>query len=51
MNTNNGKTIFKHGEEVNSVANRMVRFNGDTLHTGATQTDERFRFVLNINYW
>ena len=51
LNTNNGYTLFEDGTKINSVANRMVTFTGPTLHTGATQTDERFRFVLNFNYW
>ena len=51
LNTNNGYTLFEDGTKVDSVANRMVRSNGDTLHTGATQTDERFRYVVNFNYW
>ena len=51
LNTNNGYTLFEDGTKVDSVANRMVLFEGNTLHTGATQTDERFRYVINFNYW
>ena len=50
-NTNNGYTLFEDGTKVDSVANRMVLFEGNRLHTGATQTDERFRYVVNFNYW
>ena len=49
--TNNGYTLFEDGTKVDSVANRMVLFEGNRLHTGATQTDERFRYVVNFNYW
>ena len=50
MNTNNGKTIFKHGEEVNSVANRMVIFNSNLEHAATSHTDEKTRVVINFNY-
>ena len=50
MNTNNGKTIFKHGEEVNSVANRMVIFNSNLEHAATSHTDEKTRVVVNFNY-
>ena len=52
LNTNNGYTLFEDGTKVDSVANRMVIFDGRMKHTGATHTDdnERFRFLLNINF-
>ena len=51
MNTNNGYTLFEDGTKVDSIANRMVVFDGNTKHTGSTHTDDdRFRFVLNINF-
>ena len=50
MNTNNGKTIFKHGEEANSVANRMVIFNSNLEHAATSHTDEKTRVVVNFNY-
>ena len=50
MNTNNGKTIFKHGEEVNSVANRMVIFDSNLEHAATSHTDEKTRVVVNFNY-
>ena len=59
MNTNNGYTLFEDGTKVDSVANRLVEFEGHTFHTGSTHTigtpcheyDEgRFRVVLNINF-
>ena len=50
MNTNNGKTIFKHGEEVNSVANRIVIFNSNLEHAATSHTDEKTRVVINFNY-
>ena len=51
LNTNNGYTLFEDGTKVDSVANRMVMFNGNTKHTSASHTEgDRFRFVLNINF-
>jgi hypothetical protein len=50
VNTNNGKTIFKNGLEIDSVANRLVIFDGNMEHTGTTCTDKRFRCVINLNY-
>ena len=50
MNTNNGKTVFKNGEEVNSVANRMIIFNSNLEHAATSHTDEKTRVVINFNY-
>ena len=52
LNTNDGYTLFENGSKVDSVANRVVKFDGRTPHTGSTHTsDDRFRLVLNINYF
>ena len=50
INSNNGKTIFKNGEEVNSVANRMVIFNSNLEHAATSHSDEKTRVVINFNY-
>jgi hypothetical protein len=50
INTNNGKTIFEDGTEVQSVANRMVIFPGNTMHTGCSCTDQKRRVLINFNY-
>lgn len=50
VNSNNGKTIFKDGNEVESVANRMVIFDSNIEHTGTSCTDEKIRVVINFNY-
>lgn len=49
LNTNDGKTIFETGEEVSSVANRMVLFNNNLRHTGTTCTGTFPRIVINFN--
>ena len=50
INSNNGKTIFKNGEEINSVANRMVIFNSNLEHAATSHTDEKTRVNINFNY-
>ena len=50
INSNNGKTIFKNGETVNSVANRMVIFNSNLQHAATSHTDKKSRVVVNFNF-
>lgn len=50
LNTNNGYTEFKDGTTVESVANRVVIFDGSLEHRGVTQTNAKGRFAININY-
>jgi hypothetical protein len=50
LETNNGRTIFESGEEVASVANRLVKFPNHLRHYGTTCTDQKIRIVLNFNY-
>lgn len=50
INTNNGKTIFDTGEEVNSEENKYVEFDSRKLHTGTSCTDQKTRLVINFNY-
>jgi len=51
MNTNNGYTLMETGQKVESVANRLVLFPCNTLHTGITQTDTKVRVLLNFNFF
>jgi len=51
LNSNNGKTIFENGDEVESVENRIVIFDNILKHTGTSCTDQKRRIVLNINYF
>ena len=50
INTNNGYTQFKNGDKVKSVANRMVTFDSQKLHSGISCTNQKMRVVLNFNY-
>jgi hypothetical protein len=51
VNTNNGSTVFKSGEEVESVENRYVLFNSQIPHSGTTCTDKKYRVLINFNYY
>jgi hypothetical protein len=51
VNSNNGKTVFPNGTEIDSVANRMVIFDGSEQHTAVSCTDQQVRCVLNFNYF
>ena len=50
LNTCNGYTKFENGDEVESVANRLVTFPQHFRHCGTTCTDRPFRSVINFNY-
>ena len=51
LNDNNGYTEFADGAKVESVANRVVIFDGSKEHNSTTCTDEKVRSVLSINYF
>ena len=51
LNDNNGYTFFQDGPKVESVANRVIKFPVGTPHAGTSCTDEKYRVVLNINYF
>lgn len=50
MNTNNGFTEFSDGTRVESIRNRVVIFDGSTLHNSTTCTDRQSRIVFAVNY-
>ena len=49
VNTNNGFTLFENGEKVNSIANRLIIFDGLEKHCSVVQTDTTARYIININ--
>lgn len=51
VNSNDGYTLFKSGEKVESVQNRFVEFDSQTEHTSVKATDQKFRIVINFNYF
>ncbi len=50
LNTNNGYTLMETGQKVESVANRLVLFPCNVLHTNITHTDIKARALLNFNF-
>tara|TARA_B100000427_G_C15297721_1_gene502647 strand:- start:36 stop:659 length:624 start_codon:yes stop_codon:yes gene_type:complete len=50
LNNNDGYTLFECGEKIESVANRVVIFDGKLKHCGTSCTNQKNRIVLNINY-
>ncbi len=51
LNTNNGYTEFEDGTMIESIANRLVVFDNGQRHRGVSCTDEKSRYVLNLNYF
>ena len=51
LNTTNGMTLFKTGEEIKGIENRIIIFKSGLEHTGTSHTDKKIRLVLNINYY
>mgnify|MGYP001422705440 FL=1 len=50
LNSNDGYTLFECGRKIESVANRVVIFDGKVKHCGTSCTNQKNRIVLNINY-
>jgi hypothetical protein len=50
INTNNGLTVLEDGTEIESVANRLLFFDGSKPHHSTTCTDQKRRVNININY-
>jgi len=50
INTNNGYTLFKNKDKVESIENRFLIFKNELEHTGTSCTDQKARFVINFNY-
>ena len=50
INTNNGLTVLEDGTECESVANRLLLFDGSKLHHSTTCTDQKRRVNINMNY-
>lgn len=50
VNTNDGYTIFKDGDKVESIENRMLLFDSNQEHSGTSCTDQKARYVINFNY-
>ena len=51
INTCDGYTKLEDGTKIDSVANRMLIFDGSTLHTSTNTTDQTVRININFNYF
>jgi hypothetical protein len=51
MNTTNGPTTLKDGTKVECVANRLVKFNTSEEHAGSFCTDQKYKMIINFNYF
>ena len=51
ITTCDGYTRFEDGDDVPSVENRMIIFDGNMKHAGTTTTNEKARVVINLNYF
>ena len=50
LNTCDGFTRLSDGTKIDSVANRMLFFDGSTLHNSSTTTNAKGRYNINFNY-
>ncbi len=50
INTNNGYTLLDDGTKIESVANRLFRFDSQINHAAVPATDVTRRVLININY-
>jgi len=51
INSTNGKTLFKNGKEIDCIANRLVVFPGNLIHSSTSCTDQKVRVVINLNWF
>lgn len=51
VNTCDGYTTMSDGTQIESVANRLVRFDPQTLHSSSTTSDQKYRATINFNYF
>jgi hypothetical protein len=50
LNTCDGFTRLSDGTKIDSVGNRMLFFDGSTLHNSSTTTNAKGRYNINFNY-
>jgi len=51
INSNDGKTVLENGEEIDSVANRLLLFDASKPHNSTSCTNAKCRINININYY
>ena len=50
LNTCNGFKRLSDGTKIDSIANRVVLFEGNTLHNSSTTSNAKGRWNINFNY-
>ena len=50
LNTCDGFTRMSDGTKVDSVENRLIIFDGSTLHNSSTTTNSKARYNINFNF-
>ena len=50
VNSTNGYTFFDNNKKIESIENRLIKFDDNILHSGTNCTDKNNRIVININY-
>jgi hypothetical protein len=51
VNTNDGYTILEDGTKIDSVANRLLKFDPSKPHRSTHCTDQKVRVNINFNYF
>ena len=51
LNTCDGYTKLKNGKKIESVENRLLKFDPSIEHCSTTTTNDLARFNININYF
>ncbi len=51
INTCDGYTTLENGTRVGAVANRMLKFDGSSMHKSSTTSDQTVRINVNFNYF
>lgn len=51
INTCNGYTTLEDGTKIDSVANRMLKFDAGTMHASSTTSNQTVRINVNISYF
>ena len=51
VNTNDGYTEFENGRKVKCFKNRFVSFPSNLKHRGVSQTDNKVKCIINLNYF
>tara|TARA_B100001123_G_C15280803_1_gene1013955 strand:- start:732 stop:1310 length:579 start_codon:yes stop_codon:yes gene_type:complete len=50
VNTNDGLTVLDNEVEIDSVSNRLLVFDGSTMHHSTTCTNQKRRVNINFNF-